>query len=222
MQASSPAGGGVTIQFQNTEAIDIEGGKGSDQITVDDLNNTALDNVLVDVDDVNLTRLGQGDNIVDRVVVNGTPGDDMITVLAEQDPIQITQDEKTILGGITAIQGLVRYQVRVGNVNDDLKIRALDGSDMVTVKGITGPTVFGNGKAASIGPDNDVFNVIAMDNQSFLTGLAIDAGFGNNALNVMEPAADSTGYVVTSTDHQRALHTLSYISQAARSGRESS
>jgi Ca2+-binding RTX toxin-like protein len=212
LKASNGAGASLTIQFLNTEVIDIEGGNGSDQITVDDLANSQLDNVLVDVDDVNLTRLAQGDYAGDRVVVNGTPGADAISVQAEQDLVQITHDEQMIYGGITAITGLVRYEVRVGNVDDDLRIRALNGNDAITVTGITGPTtIYGNGNASASGSDNDVFTVVAVDDQSFVTGLTIDAGFGSNALSVLEPTQDPVGYLVSSTQISSGLlHTLSY------------
>lgn len=211
LTAGNASGAVVNIQFQNMEAIDLEGRGGADNITVDDLTLSQVDGVFVNVDDVLSAKSGKDDNAVDHVVINGTPLDDQIAVASVDEKIQITRDEHTILGGFTKITGFPRYDIRVGNLADDLRIRLLDGNDSATVTGITGPTtIYGNGKELPAGNDDDTFDVVAATPTSFTTGLAIDAGPGSNKLHVTQSPQDSftlSDSQVTST----VLHTLSYV-----------
>ena len=62
----------ITTDLDNVETIDFEARGGADNITVNDLSNTDVRKVKID--------LGGADNQVDTVVLNATDGDDNVTI----------------------------------------------------------------------------------------------------------------------------------------------
>ena len=161
-------GGGFNFFTNNlltkVENIDVEGLKGSDNITVNELTNTRVFNVGVNLTDMVKNNYGIGDGVVDHVVVNGRQIADNVTISAEKLVIQEPPPghKEDVKGGVTKIVGISEYTVRVANVADDLVFNAKDGNDTINIKGITGPTlVHGNGNASPGIADDDIFNVSA-------------------------------------------------------------
>lgn len=186
-------GGGLNFFTLNllaqVENIDVEGGKGVDNITVNELTNTRIFNVGVNLTDMVENYYGIGDGVVDHVTINGRQVADNVTISAEKLVIQEPPPGKKedIKGGVTKIVGLPEYTIRVANVADDLVFNAKDGNDTINVKGITGPTlVHGNGNAAPGVADDDVFNVSASKIEDYATELNIEADRGANKIHVTQ------------------------------------
>jgi Ca2+-binding RTX toxin-like protein len=201
------------IKLRLMDHIDIEGGAGANQVTVNDLTGTRVEQVGVNLDDLLPAYFGKGDNSVDHIVVNATPNADNVTVKAELQQIQVPRgtEDQGIQGGVTTFSGLPNYKVLVANVNDDVTFNTQGGNDTINVFGITGPTLIrGSGGPGVSG--NCTFNVTAQSTNDYATGLKIQVDSGKNALNVMQPGTLSDEYVVTqNTVTSNLLHTLSYV-----------
>jgi Ca2+-binding RTX toxin-like protein len=108
----------ITMDCNGVEVVKFNALGGADKITVNDLTGTALTTVNLDL--ATPPASGQGDNAVDSVIVNGTEGDDVITVSGDAT-------------GIT-VQGLAATVNIVGTdpTLDTLTNHALGGNDVVT------------------------------------------------------------------------------------------
>jgi Ca2+-binding RTX toxin-like protein len=108
--------GTVTMDTAGVEQVDFNGLAGADLATVNDLTGT-------DVRAVNLD-LGAGDGKSDRVVVNGTNGDDTITVSGDANAVNVK--------GLAPIVAILQSEV----ANDRLEINTLAGTDSVDPRGL--------------------------------------------------------------------------------------
>jgi Ca2+-binding RTX toxin-like protein len=110
--------GGITMDTDNVERVDFNALGGSDDITVNDLSATDVDAVNLDLG-VN----GTGDGQADRVVVNGTNGNDTIDVSGD--------------ANIVKVSGLTLTQILHSEVaNDRLEVNTLAGTDAVDSIGL--------------------------------------------------------------------------------------
>jgi len=123
--------GGITMDLNNFEALDVNTLGNTDAVTIDDLAGTGLTDVSVDL----AGSFGSdfSDGVADTVQVNGTAGVDTITA--------------TDNGGAVDVAGLAA-SVRIAHTDpalDGLTIDTLDGTDNVsvaaTVNGLIGVTV---------------------------------------------------------------------------------
>lgn len=107
--------GNVLMDTNNLEIVVVNALGSSDVITVNDL--TGTDVRLADVDLGGALGASGGDGAVDTVIVNGTNGDDDVTVSGD-DPIRV--------------QGLVpTVEISDAEANDQLRIETLAGNDDV-------------------------------------------------------------------------------------------
>jgi len=150
--------GTITMDTDNVETIDFNALGGKDTITVNDLTDTEVRQVNLDLAaTLNGTT---GDNQDDAVTINGTSGDDVITLSIEN--------------GALVIDGLAsRVVVNHFDPNDTLTIAGLGGDDVIDASaiGTNGPKlVLQGGDGADViigGAGNDT----------------LDGGAGDDVLN---------------------------------------
>ncbi len=146
---------------------------GADTVTVNDLTGTDVTQVGIDLGAQPGTA--GGDGAADTIVINGTNGNDAITV--------------TNNNGVVTISGLAE-EVTISNfeANDRIVINGLGGDDAITATGLTGMLFTANGGDGDdilVGsPGNDVLN--GGNGDDVLIGGAgqdvLDGGPGNNIL----------------------------------------
>jgi Ca2+-binding RTX toxin-like protein len=167
--------GGVTMDVDGVEQVNIDALGGADTLTVNDLSQTDVTNVNIDL---GATPDGRGDGQADTVIINGTAGHDAIQVASDATGISAT--------GLAA-------QVNISGADpatDHLKINALGGHDTITAAALgAGAIQF----SADGGDGNDV--LIGSPGIDTLTGGAgddvlfggagqdiLDGGPGNNTV----------------------------------------
>jgi Ca2+-binding RTX toxin-like protein len=108
--------GSVTMDTGGVERVDFNALGGADVVTVHDLSGTDVSNFDVD--------LGSGDGQRDRVVVDGTNGNDAITVSGDAGGINVK--------GLAPFIGILHPEA----ANDRLEINTLAGTDTVDPSGL--------------------------------------------------------------------------------------
>ncbi len=114
--------GNVTMDTAGVELVDVNALGGADLVTVNDLTGTDVTNVTVDL----AGTLGgaSGDGQADRVVVNGTNGDDTIRVFGDATEV--------VAKGLDPTIAILHPEA----ANDRLEINTLAGSDTVDSHGL--------------------------------------------------------------------------------------
>ena len=114
--------GNITMDTGGVENVDVNALGGSDLVTVNDLTGTDVGSVLVDL----AGALGgaAGDGQADRVVVNGTNGNDSINVRGDAGGIRE--------GGLAAVVKILHAE----GASDRLEINTLAGTDTVDSSGL--------------------------------------------------------------------------------------
>jgi hypothetical protein len=114
--------GAITMNTAGVERVDFTALGGADLVTVNDLSGTGVRSVNVDL----AASLGgaSGDGLSDRTVVNGTTGDDAITVNGNSAGVKV--------GGLAATVEVLHAEA----ANDRLEITTLDGRDTVDSRGL--------------------------------------------------------------------------------------
>jgi hypothetical protein len=115
--------GTVTMDTAGVEQVDFNALGGADLVTVNDLSGTDVRNVNVD-----LGVGGVGDGQSDGIVVNGTGGDDAITVFGDAGGVKSGVNVK----GLAPTIGILHPEA----ANDRLEINTLAGSDSVDSAGL--------------------------------------------------------------------------------------
>jgi hypothetical protein len=118
--------GNVTMDTAGVEQIDFEALAGADLVTVNDLTGTDLRTLQLDLDGA---APGGGDGEADRVVVNGTNGDDAIRVFGDAQGVNVK--------GLAPLVEILHPE----GANDRLDINTLDGSDTVDSSGLAAGTI---------------------------------------------------------------------------------
>src|SRR5688500_17893592 len=110
--------GAITMDTAVVERVDFNALGGADLVTVNDLSGTDVTDLRVDL----AATLGgaTGDGQPDRVVVNGTDGEDEITVNGDADGVKVS--------GLAASIVILHPEVAA---NDRLELNTLDGRDTV-------------------------------------------------------------------------------------------
>jgi hypothetical protein len=120
--------GTITLDLDDVETTDLHTFAGSDVITVDDLSGTGMTAL-----NTSLGLFGGNpDAVADEVIVNGTSGNDIVTVI-DEGPALLTQ-------GLAAT-------VRITNADpslDRLTVNGLDGEDTITATPAAGALVLLN------------------------------------------------------------------------------
>jgi Ca2+-binding RTX toxin-like protein len=120
----------IVMDVNGVENIDFTARGGADQITVNDLTGTNVSQVNLDLSST--PGSGQGDGAVDTVTINGTAGNDVITVVNNNGVVTVTG-----LGETVTITGF--------EATDRLVINGLDGDDVIQASGLSGMQLVANG-----------------------------------------------------------------------------
>jgi Ca2+-binding RTX toxin-like protein len=166
--------GGVSMDMNGVENIDITARGGADTITVNDLTGTDVKQIAIDLAGTPGTDAGDGQ--ADTIIINGTNGNDVITV--------------TNNNGVVTISGLAAEVTISGfeAANDRIVINGLGGDDAIVASGLTGMLLTengGDGDDVLVGsPGNDVLNGGAGDDVLIGEGGidTLDGGSGNNVV----------------------------------------
>jgi Ca2+-binding RTX toxin-like protein len=114
--------GAITMDTRGVERVDVPALGGADTITVNDL--TATDVSAVNADLAGTLGGASGDGQPDRVVVNGTEGNDTIDVSGDAGGVKVS--------GLAATIGILHAEA----ANDRLEINTLAGRDAVDSSGL--------------------------------------------------------------------------------------
>jgi hypothetical protein len=114
--------GNVTMDTAGVEQVDVNALGGADTVTVNDLSGTDVRNVTVDL----AATLGgaTGDGQADRVVVNGTNGNDAVKVSGDATEVRAK--------GLAPLVAILHPEA----ANDRLEINTLAGTDSVESAGL--------------------------------------------------------------------------------------
>jgi Ca2+-binding RTX toxin-like protein len=155
--------GNVTMDLNGVEHVQLNALGGADTITVNDLTGTNVSAV-----DINLgAPAGGGDGQPDTIVLNGTTGDDVITI--------------TNNNGVVTVTGLAT-DVTISNfdANDRIVINGLGGDDVIQASGLTGMLLTANGG------DGDDILIGSRGNDVLSGGAGDDVLIGNGGIDVLD------------------------------------
>jgi Ca2+-binding RTX toxin-like protein len=155
----------VTMDFNDVEQLDINALGGTDTITINNLAGTDLHQIILNLGNAG----GTGDGAADRVIVNGTDGDDVVTVGSANNEIAVFGLASTIT------------IVNAEGSNDNLTINALAGDDVVTASRL--PAVIG--LTIDGGAGDDVLEG-GDGNDVLLGGAGDDILLGGNGVDVLD------------------------------------
>jgi hypothetical protein len=170
--------GNVTMDTDDVEQVDVNALGAADLVTVHDLSGT--DVTRVNVDESNPAGSGLGDGAADRVIVEGTNGNDLVSVAGSNGSASVTGFGLAAAVSITGAEP----------ANDTLTIDALDGDDVVEASALAANAIIltaegGNGADVLVGgAGNDVLAGSAGDDVLIGgPGLdSLDGGPGDNIL----------------------------------------
>jgi Ca2+-binding RTX toxin-like protein len=153
--------GNIVMDLGGVEAIDLNSLGGADRLTVDDVSGTDLTEVNDD--------LGANDGAPDDVIVNGTGGDDVITVAGDS-------------SGVSVLGLAARINITNAEPTDALTVNALAGDDAVTATGLTADALTliedgGDGNDVLLGGDGD---------DTLLGGAGDDALIGGPRMDTLD------------------------------------
>jgi Ca2+-binding RTX toxin-like protein len=188
--------GTVTMDLNSIEHIKVNALDGSDNITVGDLTGTGVTQVAIDLG-VSPGSTG-GDGAADTVTVNGTAGDDHISVVDSGGSIvikglsaQVTianadASDQLIVNGLGGNDTIDASSIRAGQLAN-LTINGGDGNDLITGSAGNDTVIGGRGNdVARLGAGDDTFVWNPGDGSDTVEG---QAGFDTmlfNGANVSE------------------------------------
>jgi Ca2+-binding RTX toxin-like protein len=179
--------GNVTMDLNGIEHIQLATLGGADNVTVEDLSGTDAKQVAIDLSATPGT--GQGDGVADTVNVNGTAGDDRVSVVSSGSSVVVNglAAQVTVGGVDAALDSLV---VKGGAGNDTINASGLhagqvnltlnggDGNDTITGSAGNDVVIGGRGNdVANLGAGNDTFVWNPGDGSD-----TVDGGAGNDTL----------------------------------------
>ena len=182
--------GNITMDLDNVETIDVQAKGGADLITVNDLSQTDVSTVKVD--------LGGADNEADTIVLNATNGDDAIVVTNNNGVITVSG-----LGADVTITGF--------EANDRLVINGLGGNDVIEASGLSGMLLTGDG-----GDGDDVL-VGSPGNDTLLGGAGDDVLVGGAGQDVLDGGPGSNVVIQSAVLGQFMASSFAPVSQGPAS-----
>jgi Ca2+-binding RTX toxin-like protein len=158
----------ITMDLNGVEGINLNALGGSDTVTVNDLTGTGLTRLNVDLGSP--AGSGTGDGQADSVVVNGTSGDDVVSVVGDASGVAVigTSAQVNIKGAEAA--------------NDKLAINLLAGDDVLDASGLSAGAI----SLAADGGDGDDVLIGSGGNDSLLGGAGDDVLIGGPGLDVLD------------------------------------
>jgi Ca2+-binding RTX toxin-like protein len=165
----------ITMTMDDVETFDFNALGGADTVTINDLTGTDVKHVNVDL----AASIGgtTGDGQDDTIIINGTAGDDTITLSIEN--------------GALVINGLAsKITIEHFDLNDTIRIAGLGGDDAIDASGIgaNGPKLIidgGDGDDVLIGGDGNDTILGGLGDDVLLGGPGqdvLDGGPGNNVV----------------------------------------
>jgi Ca2+-binding RTX toxin-like protein len=157
----------ITMDMNDVETIDFNALGGSDLVTVNDLSQTDVNLVNIDLAATGGTA---GDGAADTVVINGTSGDDVIT-------LAIDANGALVVTGLAATVVVEHF-----DLDDTIHIAGLGGDDVITAfgVGINGPHLILDG-----GDGADVL-LGSAGNDTLLGGPGDDILIGGGGLDILD------------------------------------
>ncbi|MBI2253461.1 MAG: hypothetical protein HYU58_02455 [Proteobacteria bacterium] len=205
----------ITMDLDNVEHIKIRTLGGTDQVVVDDLHETDVKLVTVDLAGSN----NAGDGSADDVIANGTAGNNTITLRSIGGAIEIDRFGATV-------------RVENGEIgNDHVTVRALAGDDTIDASGVAAGLVGlildgGDGNDTLHGGAGNDLLLGGNDDDRFLwhqgDGVDVaDGGSGNDVLeiegtmggDIFQVAANGTGVTIAKEGGQLANITATNIEE---------
>lgn len=129
----------IVMDCNGIETVQFNARGGTDIITVNDLTGTGVTSVNLDL--AGTPGSGVGDNQMDAVIVNATPGNDNVTVTGSSGAVSVS--------GLSATVNIVGSDPAL----DQLFINLLDGDDLLNASGLQAGVI---NLTADGGPGNDV------------------------------------------------------------------
>ena len=180
---------GITMDLNDVETIDFNALGGTDMVTVNDLSNTDVNLVNIDL----ATTIGgtAGDDQADTVTINGTNGDDVITLTIENGALVVT--------GLAA-----KVVVEHFDINDTIHIAGLDGDDVIDAAGLGVNALQltldgGNGADVLIG---------SAGNETLQGGPGDDILIGGGGLDVLDGGPGDNVVIASLVATQQDFHLL--------------
>jgi Ca2+-binding RTX toxin-like protein len=160
--------GNITMDLNGVEGIDFDARGGADTIKVDDLTGTGVSRLNLDL--ANPPGSGIGDGQADSVVVNGTNGNDVVTIAG-------------IANGVVVL-GLAAQISITGSeaANDRLTVDALAGDDAVVASGLSAGAI----QLTEDGGRGDDILIGSTGNDTLLGGDGDDVLIGGPGLNILD------------------------------------
>lgn len=193
-----------TISGTHIDRLALDGGKNTDSITVNYLSGTGIREV-----GVNLGDKVNPDGVPDTIIVNASAATGPENLTIETEDVTVV-DAFRKMGGVMKMTGFAGdvagqgYTVRAMNVEDDLTLNALNGTNSVTVLGVTGPTTVNGGSGAdtiTVGSSTAVPSKTFTDIMGLLT---INGSSGTDKLIVNDKAAVTDQvYTITNSTFKR-------------------
>jgi Ca2+-binding RTX toxin-like protein len=160
--------GNVTMDVDGLEVVNVVALGGADTITVNDLSGTAVTDVNLDL--ASPPGSGTGDGQADTVIVNGTAGDDAITVAGDASGVSVT--------GLAAQVNIIGAEA----ANDRLTVNALAGDDVVEASGRAANAI----QFVANGGDGDDVLIGSAGNDTLHGGNGDDVLNGNGGVDVLD------------------------------------
>jgi Ca2+-binding RTX toxin-like protein len=157
----------VTMDMNGVEAVTFNARGGADAINIGDMSGTDVTQINIDLAAVPGTAAGDG--AADTIVINGTGGDDVISLSLEN--------------GALVIDGLAsRVVIEHFDFNDTISINGLGGDDVLVASdvGLGGPQLVFNG-----GAGDDVL-IGGAGNDRLLGGAGDDVLIGGGGTDVLD------------------------------------
>jgi Ca2+-binding RTX toxin-like protein len=162
--------GGVVMDVNGTETLDVNARGGQDMVTVNDLTGTDVNQVNIDLG-VN----GAPDGAADTVVINATSGDDVITISGDNGNITVHMVDEA---------GVVR-DVTISNseaANDRLVINGLGGDDIIDAAGLAAGSI----QLTINGGDGNDILIGSPGNDTLTGGPGDDTLVGNGGVDILD------------------------------------
>jgi Ca2+-binding RTX toxin-like protein len=187
--------GNVTMDLNGMETLKVNTMAGADTVTVNDL--TGTDTTQVNIDLSSPTGSGLGDSAADRVVVNGTGGDDSVSISSGASGVTVNglAAKVTVAGSDSLDQLTVNGQAGNDTINAsglkagviNLTINGGAGDDVITGSAGNDTVIGGTGAdTAKLGAGDDTFVWNPGDGSDTVDGQAGNDTLQFNGSNIGE------------------------------------
>ncbi|MBB4379156.1 Hemolysin-type calcium-binding repeat-containing protein [Bradyrhizobium sp. Rc3b] len=179
--------GSITMDTGGVETIAFNARGGADKIIVGDMSGTDVTQVKIDLGGVPGTP--GGDEAADNIVINGTTGDDVIT-------LSLNSNGALVIDGLASQMVIENF-----DFNDTITINGLSGDDVIEASG-AGP---GGPHLVFDGGGGDDVLIGSAGNDTLLGGVGDDVLIGGGGLDVLD-GGPGDNVVIQSLLAQASFH----------------